>query len=119
MFKGLKQTLEDSNKGPFSDIPVSGLNVENGLFVIYTPDNRYVRPSETVLQLKEKYDGWTAGDCIINDNNGMKWFNISGPGVSFGTPTARALTDPTGEELAEYEKVRQEEWDQYEESRNN
>ena len=103
MFKGLQQTLEDSNKGPFSNIPVSGLNVENGLFVIYTPDNRYVRPSETVLQLKEKYTGWTADDSIIKDNNGMKWFTISGNKSSFGTPTTRALTDPNGQELAEYQ----------------
>ena len=58
--------------GQFNHLPVTGLNPENGLFVIFTPDNRYIRPSETVLILKEKQMAWTGDDCVIKDTHQQK-----------------------------------------------
>ena len=63
---GAEQSYEP---GQYSALPVTGLSPENGLFVIYTPDNRYIRPNETTLILKEKYRSWTGDDCVIRDSN--------------------------------------------------
>ena len=83
----------------FSTLPVTGLDPQNGLFVIFTPDNRYIRPSETVLILKEKHMSWSGDDCVITDTYQQKWFDISGPRY----PEIRMLTDPMGQEIAQYQ----------------
>ena len=95
---GAEQSYEP---GTYSALPVTGLSPENGLFAIYTPDNRYIRPNETTLILKEKYTSWTGDDCVIKDSNNMKWFDITAPMYSF--PMIRTLTDPFGQEVAQYQ----------------
>ena len=87
--------------GQYSELPLSGLSPENGLYVIYTPDNRYIRPNETVLTIKQKYRSWTGDDSIVNDLNGIKWFDITVPMWTF--PATRTLTDPFGQEIGQYQ----------------
>jgi len=98
---GADQSMYDS--GQYSALPVSGLNPENGLFVIFTPDNRFIRPTETVLTLKEKYSSWTGDDCVIKDFNNAKWFDINAPMLSSFGPTIRILSDNFGQEVCQYQ----------------
>ena len=99
---GADQSMYDP--GQYSALPVSGLNPQNGLFVIYTPDNRFIKPSETVLVLKERYRSWTGDDCVIKDFNNAKWFDINAPTYStFGSPTIRVLSDNMGQEVCQYQ----------------
>ena len=88
--------------GKYSSLPVSGLNPENGLFVIYTPDHRFIRPTETILKLKEKYASWSGDDCVIKDFNNIKWFDISAPNEFSLGPSIRVLSDVYGNEVCQY-----------------
>ena len=86
--------------GQFSELPVCSLRSDDGIFVIHTPDNRYIRQTKTILRLKDNKEPWTIMDGLIADSNGMNLFNITAPINS--RPIYRTLLDQLGNEIASY-----------------
>ena len=86
--------------GQFTHLPVSSLTINDGLFIIYTPNNRYTRQTEMVLMVKENKEPFSSNDGYIHDSNGMKWFDITAP-ISC-RPMSRTLLDQHGNEVASY-----------------
>ena len=86
--------------GKFTELPITALRPEDGLFVIYTSEHRYIRQTETIIKLKEKNESWTGDDCVIKDSNDTKWFDNTAPINS--RPISRSLMDLLGNEIANY-----------------
>ena len=51
--------------GQFTHLPVSSLTINDGLFIIYTPNNRYIRQTEMVLIVKEKKEPFSSNDVSL------------------------------------------------------
>ena len=62
--------------GQFSSLPISSLKADDGIFVIHTPDHRYIRQTKTILKLKDNREPWTINDGLIADLNGMNLFEL-------------------------------------------
>ena len=86
--------------GQFTALPISSLTINDGLFIIYTPDNRYIRQTEMVLTVKENKESISSKDGYVHDSNGMKWFDITAPICS--RPMSRTMLDQFGNEVASY-----------------
>ena len=86
--------------GQFTELPISSLTINDGLFIIYTADNKYIRPAEIVLTVKENKESSSSKDGCIYGSNGMKWFDITAPISS--CPMSRTLLDQIGNEVASY-----------------
>ena len=63
--------------GQFTELPITSLTINDGLFIIYTADNKYIRPAEIVLTVKENKESSSSKDGCIYESNGMKSLHIT------------------------------------------